>query len=95
MTYWHVLVYKACSNESSSYIWPNCGDAVTPAAGQAILCRGDLSAGASRGWISQCPWGLFLTASTPSPRTIPKHVSFEQSLHLNYLETFFLLYTML
>jgi hypothetical protein len=52
--------------------------AVVPVAGQGILRR-DLQAGASMEWISQCPWSLFLMASTPSPRTIPKHVSFEQS----------------
>lgn len=63
--------------------------AVVPAEGQETFHGGDLSAGASKRWISQCPLALFLMASTPSCRTIPKHVSFEQSFHLNCLETSF------
>jgi hypothetical protein len=63
-------------------IWQDCSDGVVPAAVQGILCGEDLTAGASMVWLPQCPWGLFLMASTPSPRTVPKRVSFEQPLCL-------------
>jgi hypothetical protein len=48
------------------------------AAAQGIFCGGDPSAGASMECLLQHPWGLFLTACTPLPRTVSKLVSFEQ-----------------
>jgi hypothetical protein len=47
-----------------------------------LLCRGDPLASLSMGCLLQCPWGLFLTASTSLHRKIPKCVSFEQSWYI-------------
>jgi hypothetical protein len=44
--------------------------AAHPSAGTPVVC------------LPQHPWGLFLTASTPLPRTIPEWVSSEQASYL-------------
>jgi hypothetical protein len=51
---------------------------MVPAAELEVVCGKDLPAGVSTECLSQCPWGLFLTASTPLPRIVPKWVTFEQ-----------------
>jgi hypothetical protein len=53
--------------------------AVVPAAAQLVSCTEDLLAGASVGCLPQHPSGLFLMASTPSPRTVSELVYLEQA----------------
>jgi hypothetical protein len=48
---------------------------------QGVLCRGDPSVGLLRRFLSHCPQGLILMASTPSHTTIPNWVSGEQLLY--------------
>jgi hypothetical protein len=43
---------------------------VVLAASVEDLSEENPSAGAAIGFLPQCPWGLFLTASTPLPRTV-------------------------
>jgi hypothetical protein len=45
-------------------------NAVNLAAAQGVICGGDPMAGVSMRCLPQCPWQLFLMASTPLPRKI-------------------------
>jgi hypothetical protein len=54
---------------------------VVPAAVEVVLCRGDPSAGVSMGCLPQHPWGLFLMASTPLPRTNTGHNKNQQQIY--------------
>jgi hypothetical protein len=56
----------------------------TEEAAQVVPSGGDPSGGESIGCLPQRPWGPLLTASTPSPTTIHKRVSFEQLLYIGF-----------
>jgi hypothetical protein len=53
-----------------------CGGTVVPLAAQGALCEWNMLAGAPIGCLLHHAWWLFLMASSPSPTTIPRHVSF-------------------
>jgi hypothetical protein len=38
-------------------------------------------------YLPQCPWGQILATSTPTPRTMPEHVSFEQESNVKASDT--------
>jgi hypothetical protein len=77
----HIWPHQESAKGTQMQVGQRCqghGDAVIPAVVQRTLCKGAPSAGVSIGCLPQCPQGLFLTASTSLPRTIPTQVSFKE-----------------
>jgi hypothetical protein len=71
-------IYEQCPNETRLLVHPGSDGAVVPAAAQGVHCGENPLPGLSMECLPHCSWGLFLTASSPSPSTIPNWVSFEQ-----------------